>query len=81
MAWEDIRCWAEMNVFLSARREGWLDAIRYFSDMLDEGVVTLGADGRGVAAFTTSPVSHASGMGQRVASVSQLSNADSAARP
>jgi len=33
VAWEDIRCWAEMNVFLSARREGWLDAIRYFSDM------------------------------------------------
>ena len=31
MAWEDISRWAEMNVFLSAKREGWLDAVRHFS--------------------------------------------------
>jgi len=33
LVWEDITCWAEMNVFLSAKRQGWLDAVRYFSAM------------------------------------------------
>ena len=33
VAWEDLSCWAEMNVFLSAKREGWLDALRHFSAM------------------------------------------------
>jgi hypothetical protein len=33
VAWEDLGCWAEMNAFLSAKREGWLDALRHFSAM------------------------------------------------
>jgi hypothetical protein len=33
LVWEDFTCWAEMNVFLSAKRQGWLDAVRYFSAM------------------------------------------------
>lgn len=33
VAWEDLSCWAEMNVFLCAKREGWLDALRHFSAM------------------------------------------------
>ena len=33
VAWEDLCCWAEMNVFLSAKREGWLEALRHFSAM------------------------------------------------
>ena len=30
-AWEALMCWAEMNLFLGARRGGWLDALHYFS--------------------------------------------------
>ena len=33
VAWEEVICWAEMNVFLAAKRGGWLDALRYFSAM------------------------------------------------
>jgi hypothetical protein len=32
-AWEDLSCWVETNVFLSAKREGWLGALRHFSAM------------------------------------------------
>jgi hypothetical protein len=31
--WQDVSVWAEMNVFIAARRAGWLDAVRYFSSM------------------------------------------------
>jgi hypothetical protein len=31
--WQDVSLWAEMNVFIEARRGGWLDAVRYFSSM------------------------------------------------
>jgi hypothetical protein len=31
--WQDVSVWAEMNVFVAARRAGWLDAVRYFSSM------------------------------------------------
>jgi hypothetical protein len=31
--WQDVSLWAEMNVFIAARRGGWLDAVRYFSSM------------------------------------------------
>ena len=33
LVWEDMTCWFEMNVFLPAKRQGWLDAVRYFSTM------------------------------------------------
>jgi hypothetical protein len=29
--WEDLTHWAESNVFVRAKRERWLDAIRHFS--------------------------------------------------
>jgi hypothetical protein len=29
--WEEATQWAEANVFADAKREGWLNAIRYFS--------------------------------------------------
>jgi len=31
--WEGVSMWAEMNVFIAAKRAGWLDAVRYFSSM------------------------------------------------
>ena len=31
--WQDVSLWAEMNLFISAKRGGWLDAVRYFSSM------------------------------------------------
>ncbi len=30
-AWEAMVCWTDLNLFLQARHEGWLDAVRYFS--------------------------------------------------
>jgi hypothetical protein len=30
-AWEAVVCWTDLNLFLQARHEGWLDAVRYFS--------------------------------------------------
>jgi hypothetical protein len=29
--WQDVSQWAEVNVFITVKREGWLDAVRYFS--------------------------------------------------
>ena len=31
--WQDVSQWAEVNVFITAKREGWLEAVRYFSSM------------------------------------------------
>lgn len=31
--WQDVSLWAEMNIFIAAKRAGWLDAVRYFSSM------------------------------------------------
>ena len=31
--WQDVSQWAEMNVFIGAKRAGWLDAVRYYSSM------------------------------------------------
>src|ERR1035441_4688787 len=31
--WQDVSLWAEMNVFIAAKRGGWLDAVRYYSSM------------------------------------------------
>jgi hypothetical protein len=31
--WQDVSIWAEMNVFIAAKRAGWLGAVRYFSSM------------------------------------------------
>ena len=31
--WQEVSQWAEVNVFTAAKREGWLDAVRYFSSM------------------------------------------------
>jgi hypothetical protein len=30
---QDVSLWAEVNVFVDAKRGGWLDAVRYFSSM------------------------------------------------
>ena len=31
--WQDFSQWTEVNVFIAAKREGWLDAVRHFSSM------------------------------------------------
>ena len=31
--WQDVSLWAETNIFITANRAGWLDAVRYFSSM------------------------------------------------
>ncbi len=31
--WQDVSRWTEVNVFIAGKREGWLDAVRYFSSM------------------------------------------------
>jgi len=31
--WQDVSLWAEVNIFVDAKRGGWLDAVRYFSSM------------------------------------------------
>jgi hypothetical protein len=31
--WQDVSLWAEANIFIAAKRAGWLDAVRYFSSM------------------------------------------------
>ena len=31
--WQDVSQWADVNVFTTAKEEGWLDAVRYFSSM------------------------------------------------
>ena len=31
--WQDVSQWAEANVFITAKRAGWLDAVRYFSSV------------------------------------------------
>ena len=31
--WQDVSQWAEVHVFATVKREGWLDAVRYFSSM------------------------------------------------
>jgi hypothetical protein len=31
--WQDVSLWAEMNIFIDAKRAGWLDAVRYYSSM------------------------------------------------
>ena len=31
--WQEVSRWTEVNVFTTAKREAWLDAVRYFSSM------------------------------------------------
>ena len=31
--WQDVSLWAEMNIFIGAKRAGWLDAVRHYSSM------------------------------------------------
>ena len=31
--WQEVSQWTEVNVFTTAKREAWLDAVRYFSSM------------------------------------------------
>lgn len=31
--WQDVSQWVDVNVFTTAKRDGWLDAVRYFSAM------------------------------------------------
>ena len=31
--WQNVNQWAEANVFITATKEGWLEAVRYFSSM------------------------------------------------
>ena len=31
--WQDVSRWVEINIFIGAKRTGWLDAVRYYSSM------------------------------------------------
>ena len=58
--WQDVSQWAEVNVFITARTEGWLEAVRYFSSMSLRAMKAwslLGADQRTVARCDAETVS------------------------
>jgi hypothetical protein len=83
VAWEDITCWAEMNLFLSAKREGWLDAVRYFSAMSLRSMKAWSHWERIDTMWRRSPPRQfptPQEWDRAVTSVARLSNADSAAQ-
>ena len=82
-AWEDVICWAEMNVFLAAKRGGWLDALRYFSAMSLRSMKAWSHWERVDADWRVSPprqAPHTSGMGAHGWIRESLSNAECAAQ-
>jgi hypothetical protein len=81
-AWDEVICWAEMNVFLAAKRGGWLDALRYFSAMSLRSMQAWAHWERVDADWRVSPPGKLPTLRDwegMVASVSRLSNAESAA--
>ena len=83
VAWEALDCWAEMNVFLPAKREGWLDAVRYFSAMSLRSMKAWSYWERMNAEWRRSPPSCSPTFqewNRAAAAVTQLSNADSPAQ-
>ena len=83
MAWEEVICWAEMNVFLAAKRGGWLDALRYFSAMSLRSMKAWSHWERVDADWRVSPPGKLPTLREwegMVASVSRLSNAECAAQ-
>ena len=82
-AWEEVICWAEMNVFLAAKRGGWLDALRYFSAMSLRSMQAWSHWERVDADWRVSPPGKLPTLREwegMVASVSRLSNAECAAQ-
>jgi hypothetical protein len=83
VAWEEVICWAEMNVFLAAKRGGWLDALRYFSAMSLRSMQAWSHWERVDADWRVSPPGKLPTLREwegMVASVSRLSNAACAAQ-
>jgi len=83
VAWEEVICWAEMNVFLAAKRGGWLDALRYFSAMSLRSMKAWSHWERVDADWRVSPPGKLPTIREwerMVASVSRLSNAECAAQ-
>lgn len=83
VAWEEVICWAEMNVFLAAKRGGWLDALRYFSAMSLRSMKAWSLWERVNADWRVSPPGKLPTLREwegMVASLSRLSNAECAAQ-
>jgi hypothetical protein len=83
VAWEEVICWAEMNVFLAAKRGGWLDALRYFSAMSLRSMKAWSLWERVNADWRVSPPGKLPTLREwegMVASVDQLSNPECAAQ-
>jgi len=83
VAWEEVICWAEMKVFLAAKRGGWLDALRYFSAMSLRSMQAWSHWERVDADWRVSPPGKLPTLCEwegLVASVSRLSNAECAAQ-
>jgi hypothetical protein len=80
-AWQALERWAEMNVFLSAKREGWMDAVHYFSAMSLISMKAWSHWERIDTEWRRAPPLHPPTLQEWdrvVATVSRLSNADSA---
>ena len=83
VAWEEVICWAEMNVFLAAKRGGWLDALRYFSAMSLRSIQAWAHWEREDADWRLSPPGKLPTFREwegLVSSVTRLSNAECAAQ-
>src|SRR5438874_1652689 len=83
VAWEEVIGWAEMNVFLAAKRGGWLDALRYSSAMSLRSMKAWSHWERVNADWRVSPPGKLPTLREwegMVASVSRLSNAECAAQ-
>jgi hypothetical protein len=83
VAWEEVICWAEMNVFLAAKRGGWLDALRYFSAMSLRSMEAWSHWERVYADWRVSPPGKLPTLREwegMVASVGRLSNPECAAQ-
>ena len=83
VAWEEVICWAEMNVFLAAKRGGWLDALRYFSAMSPHSMKAWSCWEQVDADWRLSPPHQLPALPEwkrMVAAVTRLSNAESPAQ-
>ena len=82
-AWEEVICWAEMNVFLAAKRGRWLDALRYFSAMSPHSMKAWSCWEQVDAEWRSSPPHQLPTLPEwkrMVVAVTRLSNAGSAAQ-
>ena len=83
VVWEEVICWAEMNVFLAAKRGRWLDPLRYFSAMSLHSMKAWSCWEQVEVEWRSSPPRQLPTLPEwrrMVASVTRFSNAESAAQ-